>query len=174
MKTNSQKSEVRSQKPVATLVRAWALLISAHVLTNVATAQQTAVPVTFYVTMPVQTNGATTIITNVYVTVTNVFYTTQTTVITNVVGDRLSADMTNNVLASPPPRTDLIKDITGPTTFTLGAFPPGSLFTLTIRNPSSFPITWPPGIWPLSTLPTNELRSAVIFAEVRGEVWVSR
>jgi len=138
-------------------------------------AQQAAVPVTFYVTMPVQTNGATTIVTNVYVTVTNVFYTTQTTVITNVVGDRLSANMTNNVLASPPPRTDLIKDITGPTTFTLGAFPPGSLFTLTIRNPSSFPITWPAaGLFPLGPMPTNEVRSAVIFAEVRGEVWVSR
>lgn len=130
---------------------------------------QTAVPVTFYVAMPapVQTNILVTI-------VTNNFYTTQTTVITNVIGPRVLADMTNNVLASPPPRTDLFKDITGPTAFTLGAFPPGSLFVLHLRNLSSFPITWPAGIWLLDALPTNEVRSALVFSEVRGEVWVGR
>lgn len=93
---------------------------------------------------------------------------------TVTIPDRILVDMTNNVLSTPAPRTDLFKSITGPTAFTMGTFSPGSVFVLLIRNPNRFPLIWPAGLWSLNSLPTNEVRSSVVFEEVRGEIWVSQ
>jgi len=110
-------------------------------------------------------------VTNYFVTVTN----TYVTIITNVVvSTRLVVDMTNNVIAWPGAGRDLYREITIPTAFTLGAIPAGSVFVLQMRNLAGFPITWPAGLQVIGVLPTNEVRSAVVFAEVHGEVWVSR
>jgi hypothetical protein len=175
MKTPEEiKSKSMSMNPSRVLLLLMLLLSAPLSAPLSAQPPPAAVPLQLYFAMPLPLQTNITYVTNNYYAtfITNITQVTQ--VITNIAGARLLVDMTNNVLASPPPRTDLFKDITGPTTFTLGAFPPGSLFVLHLRNPSSFPITWPAGIWPLGSLPTNEVRSAVVFEEVKGEIWVSR
>jgi len=137
-------------------------------------------PVTLTVTFPapLQTNIFVTNVfvtnvsetTNYFVTVTNVYVTN----ITNVVSTRLVVDMTNNVIAWPGPGRDLYREITIPTVFTMGAVPPGAAFVLQLRNLAKFPITWPASLQVIGVLPTNEVRSAVVFVETHGEIWVSR
>jgi len=137
-------------------------------------------PVTLTVTFPapLQTNIFVTNVfvtnltetTNYFVTVTNVYVTN----ITNVVSTRLVVDMTNNVISYPGPGRDLYREITIPTVFTMGAIPPGAAFVLQLRNLAKFPITWPAGLQVIGALPTNEVRSAVVFVETHGEIWVSR
>jgi len=136
-------------------------------------------PVTLTVTFPapLQTNLFVTNVfvtnvteTNYFVTVTNVYVTN----ITNVVSTRPVVDMTNNVIAWPGPGRDLYREITIPTVFTMGAIPPGAAFVLQLRNLAKFPITWPTGLQVIGILPTNEVRSAVVFVETHGEIWVSR
>jgi hypothetical protein len=157
------------------------LLLAVCPLARAQTPTPVTLPVTLSVTFPapLQTNF---FVTNLYVTnvinnVTNYFVTVTNnylTIITNVVSARPVVDMTNNVIAWPGAGRDLYREITIPTAFTLGAIPAGSVFVLQIRNLAGFPITWPAGLQVIGALPTNEVRSAVVFAEVHGEVWVSR
>jgi len=170
MKTNQKAEKLKFRKADMLIL----ILISVFQCFSVSAFAQTPLPVTLPVTLsvtfpaPPQTNLY---VTNYFVTVTN----TYVTIITNVVvSTRLVVDMTNNVIAWPGAGRDLYREITIPTAFTLGAIPPGSVFVLQMRNLAGFPITWPAGLQVIGALPTNEVRSAVVFAETHGEVWVSR
>jgi hypothetical protein len=184
--SRSNRSKQRQQRPKGNFLLLCSLCYLLFNCFGLPARAQTPLPVTLPVTLsvsfpaPPQTNL---FVTNVYVTnvvtyVTNNFVTvtnTYVTIITNVVvSTRLVVDMTNNVIAWPGAGRDLYREITIPTAFTLGAIPAGSVFVLQLRNLTGFPITWPAGLQVIGVLPTNEVRSAVVFAEVHGEVWVSR
>jgi len=187
MKTNPEESKSKSMSKSKRRIYADARVLALALALALALplAAQTPLPVTLPVTLsvsfpaPPQTNLFVTYVTNVtYVTMTTNTFVTVTnnylTNITNVVSARPVVDMTNNVIAWPGAGRDLYREITIPTVFTLGAIPPGAVFVLQIRNLAGFAITWPAGLQVIGALPTNEVRSAVVFAETHGEIWVSR